>query len=143
MELLPSTSVLTLLLIVVLSCGGVICSRSGGDQHLKFLQQVMAAEYAGVALDYSTFKNEKLCRELTELARLCSASGVSIAQLVKYFESAPQGWSEDPFGEWIVKQLNKIPALPLNTKKDTAATTTPAATTTTPTDSAAGGAAKK
>ncbi len=89
---------------VHISTGGWGCGAFGGDQHLKFLQQMMAAQAAGVVLEYSTFHNTPLCNSLKALAQAVADSGISIGELTELLcTSGPTR----TFEQWISAKLEQ------------------------------------
>mmetsp|Transcript_24235 Transcript_24235/g.33983 ORF Transcript_24235/g.33983 Transcript_24235/m.33983 type:complete len:479 (+) Transcript_24235:60-1496(+) len=57
------------------------CGAFGGDKHLKFIQQLMAASEAERELEYYTFNDEKLSESLTEIYDFLVANQVTVGQL--------------------------------------------------------------
>ena len=63
------------------------CGAFGGDNLLKFLQQVMAATVAGVTLDYSTFGKDVLCLHLQEVLQSIDEGRLTVGDLFEIISS--------------------------------------------------------
>jgi hypothetical protein len=80
------------------------CGAFGGDFHLKFLQQVMAASLAGVPkLSYSTFKDNTMASEFGELLKGLQTVNPTVDQLHHILLSV---WDSTATGGY---QISKAP----------------------------------
>lgn len=64
-----------------ISTGNWGCGIFGGDVHLKFMLQLIAASYWGKRLDYSTFKESQLRRELIQIHQWTLQKQMTVSQL--------------------------------------------------------------
>lgn len=82
------------------------CSAFGGDTSEKFVQQLCAAELAGVQLDYSCYKRDGLKDDLSDIWKLIQNKKATIGQLIEIccdFENVG-----GVFHDYLLKQLKKL-----------------------------------
>lgn len=70
----------------LISTGNWGCGVFGGNKHLKFIQQLIAASLAGKRLDYSTFGDEELAKDFRNIYQRIKELSLSVKDLYGIIE---------------------------------------------------------
>ena len=81
------------------------CGMFGGNKRLKMLLQWMAASRVGRPVQYHTFREPELVKELTEVAKELIEKKVTVGQLYKILTSGDKSLQENVF-ETVLKLID-------------------------------------
>lgn len=90
-----------------ISTGHWGCGAFGGNQTLKFLQQLCACSLAGVSLEYSTFQDSPSAQWFQHIHSTCLRRSVTVQQVVHMMLSykTTHGSFEKYCGDWLRQEI--------------------------------------